>query len=161
MFSLTPLGVPHTLKGEKVPFTPLEKNRLYPPPHWVEYTLLHYKGTQSHKVGYTLLYGGGTLPHRVGYTLLHGGGTLPHRVGYTLLHGGGTLPHGVGYTLLIGGGTLPHGVGYTILHHWGTLPHGGTPYTMVGVFYHMGWGILKPIGARKSGTRRTFYTTVE
>ena len=87
--------------GEKVPFTPLEKNRWYPLPHGV---------------GHTLLYGGGTLPHGVGYTLLHGGDTLPHGVGYTLFHGGGTLSHGEGYTLLHGGGTLPHGVGYTLLH---------------------------------------------
>ena len=52
--------------GKKVPFTPLEKNRWYP------------------------------LPHGVGYTLLHGGGTLPHGVGYTLLHGGGTYHMGWG-----------------------------------------------------------------
>ena len=98
----------------------------------------------------------------MGYTLLHGGGTLPHRVGYTLLHSGGTLPHG-GYTLLHGGSILPHGVGYTLLHGGGTyhMGGGGTPYTMVGVFYHMGWGILKPNGAKKGGTRRTFHTTVE
>ena len=94
--------------GEKVPFSPLEKNRWYPLPHWV---------------GYALLHGGGTLPHKVRYTLLHSGNILPHEVGYTLLYGGGTLSHGVGYTLLYGGGTLPHGVEHTVLYGKGTFPH--------------------------------------
>ena len=70
--------------GEKVPFTPLEKNRWYPLPHWVGYTLLHGAGTLPHWVEYTLLYDGGTLPHGVEYTLLHGGGTLPHQGGVHL-----------------------------------------------------------------------------
>ena len=69
--------------GEKVPFTPLEKNRWYPLPIGVGYTLLHGEGTLSHGVGYTLLHGEGTLTHGVGYTLLHGKGTLPHEVGYS------------------------------------------------------------------------------
>ena len=99
--------------GEKVPFTPVEKNRWYPLPHGVGYTLLHGGGTLPHKVGYTLLHGGSTLPHGVRYTLLYGEGTVPHRVGYILLHGVGTLPHGVGYTLLHGENILPHGVGYS------------------------------------------------
>ena len=37
----------------------------------------------------------------------------------------------------------------------------GTPYSMVKVPFLMGWGILKLNGAKKKGTLRTFHTTVE
>ena len=84
MYTLTPLGVRETYPlGEKVPFTSLEKNRWYPLPLGVGYTLLHCTGTLPHGVGYTLLHGRGILPHGVGYTLLHGEDTLPRRVGYS------------------------------------------------------------------------------
>ena len=95
--------------GEKVPFTPLEKNRWYPLPHWVGYTLLH-----------------DGVPYHIRW------GTPYSMVGVPYHMGLGTPYSMVGVPYHIEWGTPYSMVG--VPYHMGW----GTPYLMVGVPYHMG-----------------------